>query len=434
MSIRQWAAHAALFTWTVTVLHAQAQTAAPTPPPATVPARAPLRLDDVLRGARENAAVTITRRALDAARADVLSADHAPAPVLTAKSSSIDLQNGIGAGSLANKRIDNSLGIDWTLERGGKRRARVDAAERAAEAAQADVDDTQVQQVIAAGNAYFDLLGAQERLAEVGEIERSAGQLASTSNRRVQAGDLAAQEASRAEIEAQRSRLETRTAELDRERARLTLAQLLGPTAPVRGADANPADWPGTGAALPEGDVDALVETRADVRAALARVAANEGRLALAEAQRSADVTLGVSIDRYPGVSNRLLEVRASIPLNWSYRFEGEIGRAQAELEQARETLAKTRHDARLELLRLRAEAENNQRRLQTFEGDILTRARKVADNAELAYRRGAMSLTDLLDARRTVRATQLDAINARVDHAKASLAWRLRTQPSLSP
>ena len=42
--------------------------------------------------------------------------------------------------------------------------------------------------------------------------------------------------------------------------------------------------------------------------------------------------------------------------------------------------------------------------------------------------------LTDLLDARRTLRATQLDAINARVDHAKATLAWRLRTQTSPTP
>jgi cobalt-zinc-cadmium efflux system outer membrane protein len=43
------------------------------------------------------------------------------------------------------------------------------------------------------------------------------------------------------------------------------------------------------------------------------------------------------------------------------------------------------------------------------------------------------MSLTDVLDARRTLRATQLDAISARIDHAKAALAWRLRTQPLTS-
>jgi cobalt-zinc-cadmium efflux system outer membrane protein len=52
-----------------------------------------------------------------------------------------------------------------------------------------------------------------------------------------------------------------------------------------------------------------------------------------------------------------------------------------------------------------------------------------VAESAELAYRKGALSLTDLLDARRTLRATVLDGLAARADHAKAATAWRLRTQ-----
>lgn len=204
---------------------------------------------------------------------------------------------------------------------------------------------------------------------------------------------------------------------------------MLGPAAAVRGLAAS-ADWPALTLPPEAADIDALIEQRADVRAARERVASAEAALAAAQAQRSADVTLGVSIDHFPGTSNRLLEVRASMPLNWGYRFEGEIGRAQAQYAQAQETLAKARHDARLELQRLREEALVNARRLQSFEADILSRARQVADGAELAYRKGAMSLTDLLDARRTLRATQLDAIAARIDHAKASLAWRLRTQP----
>jgi cobalt-zinc-cadmium efflux system outer membrane protein len=110
--------------------------------------------------------------------------------------------------------------------------------------------------------------------------------------------------------------------------------------------------------------------------------------------------------------------VRATVPLQWGYRFEGEIGRAQALYTQAQDTLAKTRHDALLELQRLRAEAEVNLRRMQAFDKPILAAERQVADGAELAYRKGALSLSDLLDARRALRATQLDAIAARVDHS----------------
>lgn len=395
-------------------------------------APSPLTLSEVLLAARDNADVRFSRQALAAARADILAADHAPVPVLNAKAASIDLQNGIGAGNLANKRIDNSIGIDWVWERGGKRRARTLSAERSAAAAEADVDEATYQQQLAAGNAFYDLLGAQERIVEVTSIERGAAQLSGTATRRVQAGDLPQQEASRTAVEAQRSGVELRAAELDRDRAQIALAQLLGATMPVRGRIAGN-DWP-TLAPMTDAynayDTDAIVDARPDVRAAQARVAAMSAALDNARALRSSDVTWGVSLERYPGTSNRLVELRASIPLQIGYRAEGEIGRAEAMYVQSQDALDKTRNDARLELQRLRAEADANARRLQTFERDILGGARQLAESAEFAYRRGAMSLTDVLDARRTLRATQLDAIAARIDHAKAALAWRLRTQP----
>ncbi|CAN5504028.1 hypothetical protein BH10PSE18_BH10PSE18_41510 [soil metagenome] len=414
-----------------------------------------LTLAEVLRAARDTTEVAVARQSVRAAEADVQAADHAPAPVLSTKLSSIDLQNGIGAGAPGRKRIDTALGIDWTWERGGKRMARTQTAQRAVEAAQGDLDETRVQQSIAAGSAFYDLLAAQDRLQEVGEIERSAAQLSASAQRRVQAGDLPAQDASRVQIESERSRVDTRAAQLERDRAQIALAQLLGPAqasngqplasvasvASVTSTMADPSAWPASAiatatATMPaiDADIDALVDSRADVRAAAARIAAAEAALAVAEAQRSADVTLGVSLDHYPGTSNRLLEVRASMPLNWGYRFEGEIGRAQAQLMQAQDLLAQARLDARLDLQRVRTEADIQARRWQAFEADILSRARQVADSAELAYRKGAMSLSDLLDARRTLRTTQLDAITARADHAKAALAWRLRTQALATP
>ncbi len=456
MSIRRHTARAVLSIATAVVLPALAQqpvpaTAAPVTPPlpttatttvTTTPTTTlalaydlqlrPLTLSEVLLAARDNTEVRFSRQTLAAARADIAAADHAPSPLLTAKSSSIDLQNGIGAGSLANKRVDNSLGVDWLWERGGKRRARTVSAQRNAEAAEADVDEAIYQQQLAAGYAFYDLLGAQERIVEIASIERGAAQLSGTATRRVQAGDLPQQEASRTAVEAQRSGVELRAAELDQSRAQIALAQLLGATLPVRGRIAG-TDWPNLAMlpAIPDAyDTDSIIDARPDVRAAQLRVASASASLDNARALRSADVTVGVSFDRYPGNSNRLLEVRATVPLQWNYRFEGEIGRAEAMVVQAQDTLEKTRNDARLELQRLRTEADVNARRLQVFERDILDGARKLAESAEFAYRRGAMSLTDVLDARRTLRATQLDAIAARVDQAKAALAWRLRTQP----
>ena len=58
-----------------------------------------LTLPAVLEAARQNPDVLAARRAMEAARADVRAADRAPAPVLSAGVSSIDLRNGNGTGS-----------------------------------------------------------------------------------------------------------------------------------------------------------------------------------------------------------------------------------------------------------------------------------------------------------------------------------------------
>jgi cobalt-zinc-cadmium efflux system outer membrane protein len=397
---------------------------------AQVPAPEPLTLGQALQAARGNLDVVLARSALVAAGADVTAADHAPLPVLSAKLGSIDLQNGIGGGSLlGQKRIDKSLGVDWTWERGSKRALRTQAARQAEAAAQADLEDATLQQLTAAHAAFFDLLAAQERLLQVSALERSAAQLAATAARRVQAGDLAAQDAARTGIEAQRARADVLSAQLERQRAALALRQLTGWTLPADSLQAR-ADWPGIGLDVALPDLAVAVQSRADVRAAQARLQAAQAALDGATALKRTDVTLGASVDHFPGTSTRLVEFRMQMPLQWGYGYEGEIGRAQAQLTQAQAAQEKVLRTATGEMQRLQFEALASAQRAQSYEADILPRARKVAEGAEMAYSKGAMSLTDLLDARRVLRTTQIEALAARTDAAKAAGAWQLRVRP----
>lgn len=397
---------------------------------AQAPASAAVSLEQALQAARNNLDVALGRNALAAARADVVSANRAPFPVLTAKLGQMDLQNGIGDGNfMTDKRVDKSIGLDWTWERGNKRELRTLTAERAAAAAQSDLDDIRTQQLLAVQAGFYDLLAAQERLAQVALIERSAAQLATTAQKRVQAGDLAAQDAARTEIEAQRARSDVQLAELDRRRAALTLWQSTGLPTPPDQLQAR-SDWPAlSGDMAVAHSLDALVDARPDVRAAQARLQAAQAALDSSTAQRRSDITWGASYDHYPGTSTALIELRMQMPLQWGYSYQGEIARASAQLAQAQDVLEKIRRQARAELQRLQQEALNTAQRALTYEADILPRARRVAQGAELAYSKGAMSLTDLLDARRTLRATLLDALAARTDYAKAAGAWQLRTQ-----
>ncbi|MEH3085238.1 MAG: TolC family protein [Xylophilus ampelinus] len=407
-----------------------ADVSGPVSPPA-----AQVALAQVLQAARANYDVSIAQRELAGTRADLLAADRSPFPVFTAKASSIDLQNGIGPGNeFGRKRIEKEVGIDWTYERGNKRALRAAAAQRAITAAVAGVQDAQVQQLLAASDAYFDLLAAQERIGQVQEIERAAAQLAQTSARRVQAGDLAAQEGERLAIEARRARSATQEAQLGRQRAALALLQLTGWTANPAALSVQDA-WPrldpdAAADRVYAADWSALLENRPEVRAAQARLLAARAQVDLAESQKKADVTVGASLTHYPGTSNRLVEIRAQVPLQFGYNFEGEIGRALAQYGQAQDQLDKIRLVAGAELQRLQAEAISAADRARAYETDILPRARQVAANSERAFNRGALSIADLLDARRTLNATLLDALEARTDYAKAAGAWQLRTQP----
>ena len=394
-----------------------------------------LNLASVMAAAQQNFSVSFTRQAAEAAKADVLTADRAPFPVLTMKTSQMYLDGGVagggdvGPGPFAQKNIDKSGGIDWTWERGGKRSYRTQSATRSANAAQADLQEALIGQQTAAAAAYFDLLAAQERNQEMQQLSQSALLLAKTAGLRLKAGDLSAQEAARLEIEANRALAEGHAAELDQQRALLQLGQLTNLRIDLKQWRVQ-ADWPSISArALPATTDEAWIAQRSDVVAAQERVAAAEASAQLANAQKSADVTLGTSLDHDPRVSRRMLELRLSLPLQWGYGHEGEIGRAQAQLTQAQDQLEKTKLDAQADTQRLLQELRTAKQRASLYEQEITPRAKRVAQQAELAYTKGASSLTDLLDARRTLRSTLIESALARADHAKAYTAWQLRTQ-----
>ncbi len=398
-------------------------------------AQAPITLRDVLRAVNDSAEVRLARQAQAGAEADVLSADHAPLPVLSSKLSQIDLQNGLGAGDwLGRKRIDKAIGIDWTYERGDKRLHRTSAAKSLVAATAAEIQETQLQQMLAGQAAYFDWLAARERVQLATMMELASRESVSAAQTRLKAGDLSQQDASRIEIDAARVGVDKSTAQLDLARAVVTLAQVTR-RSDVAAASVGPVEWPTvTDYSQPAAVVDeaatSLIAMRGDVRASRERVSAATSALESAYALQKVDPTWGISFDHYPGTSTRLIELRVQIPLTWGYRYQGEAARAQSDLKQAELTVERVMRDARTELARLHEEAVAMERRTESFDKDIVPRASQVASQAEFAYKRGALSLTDLLDARRTLRTTQLDALAARADLAKARTALMLRTDP----
>ena len=114
-----------------------------------------------------------------------------------------------------------------------------------------------------------------------------------------------------------------------------------------------------------------------------------------------------------------------SVPLFIGNKYEGEIARAEVDYGAAMEGLEKVRAQARTEIARSFSDLQATSERVQRYDESLLVEAKRAADSAEFAYKNGAIGVMDLLDARRTLRAIQIDAASARNDHAKALAAWQ---------
>ncbi len=405
---------------------------------AALPAAAqPLRLQQAIDAALlHNSDARLAELAVDAAAAASVSAGAAPNPVLTLQSTNINPHAGVGAGDWRSKTVDSSVRVDQLIERGGKRNLRRAGAAQLEAASHDDLDEARRQLRLQVSQAYYEALAAVGR----GEIARDTARLfeqtVAAAQLRQRAGDLAQADVARAEVDALRARNDAVQAQADLQQARAALALLIG--AEDNGATLELAsDWPVLAAAEATPPDDALLERRADLRAAQHRVDAAEAARQLALAARSSDVTVGLQFEHYPtSVANpqgsgNSVGVILQVPLTLRYNYQGEIRSAAAALDVARENMVQLRRQARstlqMDQVRLRAAAE----RLARYDQGLLAAAGKAAAAAEFAFQRGALGIMDLLDVRRVYRNTQLEALSARADYAKSLAAVQAAQLPS---
>lgn len=373
-----------------------------------------------------NRDLLLARRAVDLARADALSASARPNPNLAFSTAAIN-PRGLGTGGPLEKQVDAIAQLSQLIERGGKRDLRMETARLAADAARADVAQVRRQLVLALAAAYWDLRLAQERVLIAGENVALLERTVRAAELRLKAGDISPTDLARIRVDQMRAENDRRQAEADRDRARLGVAFLLG--AESKAAQLLASDpLPGAGDAE-SGVPPGAVEGRADVRAAALRVQAADKARDLARALRTRDVVVAAQYERYPSqISNNTFGFGVSVPLFLFYGYEGEIARAEGSLTVAREFLDRTRAAALTEINRAASDLSAARDRVRRYDAGLLRDAQRAADAAEFAYRNGALGVIDLLDARRVLTATRVDAATARAELARAQVTFREAT------
>ncbi len=383
-----------------------------------------------------NQDLAIAKSTVASARANVLAGGAAPNPVLGVSTSSIDLGGHNGSGPLWRKRVDSIVSLSQLIERGGKRELRRENAEHQVRAADADLRDVQRQLRLMVAASYADLHAAQDRLAASRDAAQLLEAMLGATQVRRKAGDIAGADVERVRVDALRARNDVAAAEAELQRARRALALLLNEGERADGLEAADS-WPSLDeAALPTSQsIAAIVDRRPDVLAAAARVDAATTGTRLAESLRTRDVSVGVQYEHYPqpgssgNSQGNSVGVSLQVPLFTRYYYEGEIGASLASLEAAKANLARARAGAEAEVSTALAALKGATERVRRNRDELLVAAEKAAAAAEYAYKNGAVGVIDMLDARRTLRATRLDALAALADFSKALASWRAATE-----
>lgn len=367
-------------------------------------------------------------------QANVDIAQAPPNPVVSLSTSGLRLGNN-GSGSIWNKRIDSVVSVNQLIERGGKRELRTENAQQQLRAARYDRNEVERQVSLLVAYAYIDLKTAQDKHAGAVDTAQLLDAIFQAVRLRQSAGDVAGADVERVKVDLLRARNEVDAASAELTRSRRALGLLLGMTESVDTLQASD-PWPAIEIAdmIQATSVSDIINQRPDVRASAARLQASDSAFQYANALRVRDVSIGMQYEHYPQPGDAAAGNGSSIgfsvqfPLFVRNYYQGEILAADVDRAAAEENLKRSRTLAEHDIAGARSALMNAAERVRRNRDELLKAAEKAARSAEFAYRNGAIGVMDVLDARRTLKATRLDALAAQAEFSKAMAAWSAAT------
>ena len=371
-----------------------------------------------------NLGLLAARADLSVAEAALVTARLRPNPVLSGGADSLDwLGTGFNALNAAGPP-QYAVRVDVPFERAGKRELRAHVAERTKRIAEAQVADAVRRLTLDVVLASIDVLEAKAKLHLADDTLQSFERLVQLNERRLTSGAIPQLEVSRSRVAMLQYRGNVRNAQLALTQARLKLLPLVG-----KKPDEEPIDIDDR-LALPRsaiaGNVNLLQQsarsTRPDLLAARDEQARTQADLRLQLAQGKVDYTLGAEYRRQQGVNGRgnMLGLFFSVPLPLFNRNQGEIVRAEAEVEKATRSLTALETDVAGQVASAYAEFTASRQLLEEIERDLLEPTDQARTGTAYVYQAGATSLLDVLDAQRAYNDTMETYYSAQAAYRRA--------------
>lgn len=300
--------------------------------------------------------------------------------------------------------------VSQLFERRRKRQLRVESARFSTAIAATDQADLVRNLLFNLRDAFIRFLQQQSLLELAQQNIQYYDKVIETSRVRLQAGDISRSDFARIELQRQQFESDLINAQVNLRTAKIALLALMNDKTPIDSFIVT-GDFDFHPVTILLSDVrKAALESRPDLVSAATAVNKARTDNQLAFANGSVDPFVGLEYQRTGGYDT--LGVNVSIPLRIFDRNQGEKARTAIEIQRSE----RSRQSIETNILR---DVDSGYATLQSVNNILLPYRQKylpeaveVRDYIEFAYKNGAASLLDFLDAQKAYRDTQLNYRN----------------------
>ncbi|HUO35324.1 MAG TPA: TolC family protein [Candidatus Acidoferrum sp.] len=367
-----------------------------------------ITLDEAVQLAlQHNHTLQAARTTILQSQAEETTANLRPNPVLTLDSQYLPIfsPNEFTADYLDNT-AEFDAGISYLFERGKKRQHRLQAAQDITAVTRSTVADNERSLTFLVASQFIGVQLAESTLALAQQDLKSFENTVNISEERVKAGDMSEGDYLKIKLQLLQFQTDVSQAEVARVQALVGLRQLLGYESVPEDFDVA-GDFQYQPVTLKLEDLQSkALANRPDFRAAQQGITAAKSQYALAKANGKVDVTGTFSYNHVNAVNAGSFFGSFQLPI--FDRNQGEIARTQIVITQAQQQELAASDQVMSDVRDAYEGVRSNDQIVKLYLSGYLDEAKQSLDISSYAYKRGAASLLDFLDAERSFRSTEL--------------------------
>ncbi|WP_419488090.1 TolC family protein [Chryseobacterium bernardetii] len=334
------------------------------------------------------------------AEASILTAGIFPDPQIEIETSN----NGV------SKDMGYTMGgaVSWTLELGGKRKARIETAKNEADYSKLQLQDYLRNLLADATLGYIEALKTKALLNVQKESYQSMLRLAKSDSIRYKLGDIS-------KVTSQQSRLEASSLLNEVYQLEGTQQQSITALSDFTGSDSTGKEVTGDLSAFNRNfTLNDLIthafNQRADLLASRQNINTAASRVKLEKANRVIDLGLSAGAGHNTIANNEIapspavntVKLGISVPLKFSNRRNADLKIAEMGYSQAEAEYRQIENSIRTEITQAYQQYTSAQKQLQQFDNGMLKEAESILKGITYSYQRGESSILEVLNAQRT--------------------------------